>query len=121
LINYLADAIAVPGTTAYLIPLQNVPQTFVISLGGADYTLTCRWNDADEAGWLLDIADSNSNSLAAGIPLIVGADLLEGLGYLGIDGQLFVYTNGEQFAVPTLANLGVESNLYFTTSAPNGG
>lgn len=121
MINYLADAVAVSGNSVYVLPLQNIPQTFIISLAGSDYSLTVRWNDADEAGWLLDIADSETNPLAVGIPLIVGADLLDGLEYLGIEGQFFCYTNGDQFAVPTLQNLGTESNLYFTTSLPNGG
>lgn len=55
-----------------------------------------------------------------GIPLITGADLLSGLEYLGFQGSLFVLTDGNQFSVPTLENLGIESNLYFTTDVPNG-
>lgn len=118
MINYLSD---VPvSDSIFLVPLVNIPQNFNITLAGISYLMTCKWNDSFEAGWVLDIYDAETtDSLVANIPLIVGADLLSGLDYLGINGQLFVYTNGSQFSVPTLDNLGVESNLYFTTSAPN--
>jgi hypothetical protein len=107
--------------STYLIPVQNVPQTFDIALGGVNYTLTCRWNNALEGGWVLDIGDpTTGNTLAANIPLIAGADCLSGLEYLGIEGMLVVQTNGDPYAVPTLANLGVDSNLYFLTSVPSG-
>lgn len=102
--------------TTFLIPLTNLPQTFDISLGGVNYTMTSRWNDADDAGWVLTIADTDSGVvLADNIPLITGEDCLAGLEYLGIPGRLVVYTDGDEFAVPTLDNLGVESNLYYQT------
>jgi hypothetical protein len=106
--------------TTYLLPLQNIPQTFGISLSGVTYTMTCRWNDAQEAGWVLDIADANGNPLAVNIPLITGCDCLSGLEYLGIQGQLVVQTNGDNFAVPTLDNLGVNSNVYYLSSVASG-
>lgn len=100
----------------FTLPLTNVPQQFDITLGGEDYTLTCRWNDADEAGWVMDLADAlTALPIVANIPLITGADLLEGLEYLGIQGTLTCSTDGNQFAVPTLLNLGVESFVYFET------
>lgn len=87
-------------------------------MAGVEYILTCKWNDAGEGGWVLDIADGLTNEpIAANIPLVAGADLLSGLEYLGIDGKLFVQTDGDQEAVPTLTNLGIESNLYFITEA----
>lgn len=102
-----------------IVPVVNIPQTFQIALGGKEYQMTCRWNDSPDAGWILDFADQNTGeSIAANIPLITGANLLSGLEYLGFEGQLFVYTDGDQNAVPTLLNLGVESNLYFVTGAP---
>jgi len=102
--------------TSFLIPLQNIPQSFEIALAGVTYDFICKWNAADEGGWVLDIGDANSGlPLAANIPLIVGADCLAGLEYLGINGQLIVFTDGDANAVPTFTNLGVESNLYFLT------
>jgi hypothetical protein len=107
--------------TTFEIPLSNVPQTFQIALGGVDYLLTCKWNDAADAGWVLDFADALTDTpIAANIPLITGVDLLSGLEYLGINGELYVFTDGNDLAIPTLENLGSESKLYFKTDVANG-
>lgn len=107
--------------TNYLVPLSNIPQSFLVNLAGVNYTLTVKWNDSPDAGWILDIADDAQNPVVCGLPLITGADVLDGLAYLGIQGSLVVYTNGDANAVPTLDNLGANSNLYFQTSVPNNG
>jgi hypothetical protein len=100
----------------FLLPLQNIPQTFDISLGGVAYTFTCKYNSAPEGGWALDIADANTGDvIVAYLPLITGVNLFAGLGYLGFQGSLVVFTDGDDFAVPTLENLGVESNVYLVT------
>lgn len=107
--------------TTFIIPLTNIPQKFEISLAGKNYQMTCKWNDALDAGWVLDFADSDSGeAIVANIPLVTGIDLLEGLEYLGFDGLLIVYTDGNELATPTLLNLGVESNLYFKTDVVSG-
>lgn len=108
-----------PDESQFLIPLVNTPQSFNIELGSLNYTLVVKWNDADEAGWVMDILDQDTqNPIACNIPFITGADMLEGLEYLEIPGQLIAYTNGDQYAVPTLDNLGTNSNLYFFTAVP---
>jgi hypothetical protein len=113
----MSVAISNPNAIAYLIPLVNVPQTFQISLNGITYTMTSRWNDMGQY-WGLDIADSNNSMIVANVPLITGADCLKGLDYLGINGSLYVLTAGSMpDAVPTLDNLGVDSNLYFVSVA----
>lgn len=99
----------------FKIPLVNNPQSFLIELAGVTYQMTCKWNDADEAGWVLDLADEGGNSIVANLALVTGVDILSGLEYLGIGGQLIVHTDGDDDAVPTFENLGVESNLYFDT------
>lgn len=107
--------------TTFIIPLLAIPQVFGITLAGVNYTMTCRWNAAADAGWVIDLADADTNTpIVVNVPLIVGADCLAGLEYLGINGQMIVYTDGNQFAVPTLDNLGVESNLYFLTDVADG-
>lgn len=101
----------------YQIPVTNTPQRFDISLGGVDYTLVCKWNNSQDAGWVLDIYEVASGAaIVANVPLITGADCLSGLEYLGINGKLIVRTDGDETAVPTYENLGVESFLYFETS-----
>lgn len=108
-------------TTDYVIPLSNVPQTFQISLAGKGYVMTVKWNDSVDAGWVMDLSDVDTSvPVVAGIPLVTGVNLLDGLEYLGIGGQFYVYTAGDATAVPTLDNLGVESNLYFSTDVDNG-
>lgn len=102
--------------TTFILPLENVPQTFQISLAGKNYNMTCRWNDAFEAGWEVDFSDADTGlSVVAGLPLVTGADILAGLEYLNFQGSLIVFTDGDDFATPTLLNLGVESNVYFQT------
>jgi hypothetical protein len=96
--------------TVYTMPLANVPQRFTMDIVGATYIIRCRWNES--IGWALDINDANDISLIACIPLVTGVDLLGQYGYLGINAALIVYTDGDQFAPPTLENLGRESNCY---------
>lgn len=105
--------------SVYQIPLTNISQQFEIVLGGTDYFLTVKWNDQPDAGWILDIADTNNNPIVCGLPLITGGNILEGLNYLGFGGGLFVLTNGAMpDDVPTVDNLGTDSNLYFQTGSP---
>lgn len=107
--------------TLFTIPLDPIPQTFAISLGGIDYNMTVKWNDSADAGWQMDLSDVNTGeSIVAGIPLITGRNLLDGLEYLGIEGEFWVYTEGGGDAVPTLENLGSDGNLYFRTDDLDG-
>lgn len=101
----------------FKIPLLNIPQSFQISLENKLYILTCKFNSMDEGGWTLDISDAETNEpLANNLPVITGANILEGLDYLEINGELYAYTDGDPTAPPTLENLGIESNIYFVTS-----
>lgn len=107
--------------TTFILPVQNIPQTFQISLAGKNYLMTCKWNSSFEAGWVLDFVDAVSNlPVVFNVPLICGANCLDGLDYLGFQGDLVVFTDGNELAVPTLLNLGVESNLYFLTEVVDG-
>lgn len=107
--------VSTAGANAYQIPLANTPQEFEIPLAGVVYTFTSKWNDMG-GFWAVDIADANNDPIASNIPLITGADCLEGLDYLEFDGSLYVLTGGASpDDAPTLANLGVDSNLYFVT------
>jgi hypothetical protein len=97
----------------FVIPLTNIPQRFTIELSGVAYIITCKWNPEAPA-WVLDFADEASNQvLLTNVPLVAGADLLEQFKHVGIPGKLLVYTDGDEFAPPTLENLGQEANLYY--------
>lgn len=105
----------------YTIPTLNISRTFEIVLAGKIYTMTCRFNDAPDAGWVINMTDANTGAfIAANIPLITGADLLEGLEYLGFGGMMLVVTDGNTDAVPTFDNLGIESELTFTPDVDDG-
>jgi hypothetical protein len=117
-------AIITSDESQFTIPLTNTPQSFNIELAGNNYTFIVRWNSATDpdgnvTGWVMDIEDQDTQTpIVCNIPFITGADLLEGLEYLGINGSLVAYTNGDQWAVPDLDNLGTNCNLYFYTDVP---
>lgn len=100
--------------TIFLLPLVNVPQSFNITLGANSYIMECKWNDAPDGGWIIGFADQLTGvEIVNNIPLICGVDLLAGLQYLGFNGNLVVYTDGDATAVPTLDNLGIDCQLYY--------
>lgn len=95
------------------IPLSPEPQTFRITLSQVEYQLTVIWRDADQGGWVLDIADAQGVPILEGAPLVTGANLLSQYAYLGIPGRLIVQTDFAPDEVPTFANLGRSSRLYY--------
>jgi len=99
----------------YEIPLSPAPQTFVVTLSGADYRMTLQYRDAGGAGWVLDIADSNHAPPVSGLPLVTGIDLLAQYRHLGFAGRLWVQGADNPDDVPTFENLGVGSKMYWVT------
>lgn len=96
-----------------LIPFTNVPQEFEITLADRELILVNKWNEPSQC-WLIDIIDAvTGNPIVAGIPMVTGCDLLEQYAYLGLNGQIIIYTDGDELSPPTLTNLGVEGNAYF--------
>ena len=75
--------------------------------------MTVAWRTEGGAGWVLDIADTNGVPSVMGIPLTTGTDLLAPYRHIGIPGGLWVRTDGDIAAVPTFANLGAASHLYW--------
>lgn len=98
------------------IPLTPNPQRFNITLSGVQYRLAVVWRNAEQGGWVLDIADVNGNPIIQGIPLVTGANLLGQYEYLGLGGVLWSQTTDNPDAVPTFDNLGVGSHLYWWVS-----
>lgn len=101
----------------YEVPLRPQPEAFGITLAGKDYRLTVRWREATEGGWVLDIATSAGDPILMGVPLVTGADLLAQYPHLAFGGSLIVQTDHNPDAVPTFANLGQLSHLYFVVKA----
>lgn len=101
----------------FTIPLLNVPQRFTVELSGVSYILICKWN-GEMPAWVLDIFDEVTQApIIIDLPLVAGQNLLEQYGHLGIPGSLIVYTDGDQYASPTLENIGQEANLYYVADA----
>lgn len=107
--------------TVYEIPVTPAGgnQSFTVDLNGTSYQLALTWRNARDAGWVLDIADADGVALVRGIPLVTGADLLAPYKHLSIGGggSLTATTDGDAEAVPTFANLGATSHLYWTPPA----
>ncbi len=62
---------------------------------------------------MLDIANGiTQDSIITCLPLVTGTDLLSQYGHLHLGFGLYVYTDGDANAVPTLDNLGTGSNLF---------
>lgn len=101
----------------FKIPFLSVPQRFSIELGGALYYLVNRWNSQDGGGWFIDVYDAGELPLIMNLPLVTGTDLFKQFAHLSLPGQLIVYTDGKEGALPTLENLGSESNVWLVVSA----
>lgn len=95
----------------YEIPLTPTPQTFSISLSGAEYQLTFAYRAVGGSGWVLDVASKTGAPLVSGIPLVTGVDLLAQYAYLGLGGRLWVQGAGDPDNQPTFDGLGVGSRL----------
>jgi hypothetical protein len=109
----------------YKIPLTNTPQSFELRLPlktrtfadkkFIDVVFRYKWFDEMKA-WafsIITIGVGLNFPLIINMPLVSGQDLLEQYQYVGIDGQMIVFTSGAEGEPPTLENLGAESNLYF--------
>lgn len=97
------------------VPLSAKPQSLKITLANVVYQFTVQWRT--RAGWVLDIASQDAEPIVQGLPLVTGADLLGQHKHLGIGGSLMVATDADLDAVPTYANLGTESHLYFVVAS----
>lgn len=100
---------------AFEIPLSSANQTLAIVLNGIPYILRlifCQTTDPS-ACWLLDINDQNGVPIVCGIPLVTGADLLEQYQYLNFGFILYCFSDFSNSAIPTFADLGTTSHLYF--------
>lgn len=102
----------------YEIPLSGDAEAFSIALNGTTYDLTFQWRNADQGGWIMDIADSSGGAIVSGIPLVTGANLLEQYGYLGIAGgaALYIANSAGGDSAPAFSNLGSDTHLVLAVS-----
>ena len=104
--------------TGFVIPFSHRFFFFFYTVWTVIYTLRTRWSDPSQC-WLLDISDVDNSLIVGSIPMVTGADLLEQYRYLGFVGSLFAYTTqGPADTVPTLAGLGITSQVAYFPDAP---
>ena len=97
----------------YIVPVQNIPQRFEIELRGTTYTIENRWN-SQMGYWELDWYDADGLPLVMAMAVLAGVNLLDPYPELP-PGGMVVLTDGDDGVDPTLAGLGVESQLYYIT------
>ncbi len=97
------------------IPLSADNQIFTLRLGGHQFRLRVVYRD--EAGWILDLLETDNSAIISGIPLVTGVDLFAPYTHLGIAGGLYVVSDDEAQEYPTKINLGYQSHLYFVTQS----
>lgn len=95
----------------YEIPLNYGNQKFNIKLGAVQYKLQLIYR-ADH--WYLDIFDTAENSLIAGLPILVGDNLLAQHQHL-IKGALYVLNTNEDES-QSFSDLGSNIKLYWSDS-----
>lgn len=97
----------------YEIPLLPMQQSMTVNLPSGTYGLNTFYDDVPMGGWHFDLLDANGNSLACGVPMVTGCNLLGQLAWLGVGTNLYVSTDGNNLAIPGYGDLGVNSHLLF--------
>jgi hypothetical protein len=104
----------------FTVPLASAqPQIFSVVLGGIRYTITLRWNDVMNV-WILDIGDKSGKSLANGIAVVSGVDLVNQLNYLGFSGALIAQSSTDANDDPTYKGLGATDRLFYIPYGQDG-
>ncbi|HCT3679240.1 phage baseplate plug family protein [Acinetobacter pittii] len=93
----------------YEIPLNNGNQKFNIRLGGVQYKFQLIYR---VKSWYLDIFDTAENPLIAGLPLVMGDNLLIQHQHI-IKGSLYVLNTNEEES-QTFGDLGTLIKLYWS-------
>lgn len=88
-------------------------QRFEITLGELDYSVEIKFNDRSGV-WTIDLNEVvTSKILFAGVPLLLGEDLLSPYNYN--IGKLMLLNNSAEFKDATSENLGSSLSLYYLT------
>lgn len=88
-------------------------QRFEITLGEIDYSIEIKFNDRSLL-WTIDLSEAISSLiLFAGVPLLLGEDLLAPYNYK--IGKLMILNNSAEFFDATSENLGTSLSLYYVT------
>lgn len=95
------------------IPLTPDNQQFTTAINGVNYSILTLWRD--DAGWIIDLQDSNGADIVTGIPLMTGVNLLAQFSYLNLGFGLAVVCDDPAQDYPTKTDLGINSHLLAIT------
>ena len=100
--------------TVYELPFTARPQYVSVRLVGTLYRFKLAWNVPAQC-WVVDIMNPDGTLLYCGMPLVTGEDLLKQFEYLGIRGQMVVFTDQTATGglVPDFDDLGSNGHVYF--------
>lgn len=86
-------------------------QRFTSQLGTEKYTFTIDWNYRADCFMLTMVKDIGSEPLMRGVPVVLGADLLDPYNYL--IGSLLLVDTTNLGKEATIADFGVRTKLYW--------
>lgn len=95
--------------TIYKIPLLSTNQKFNVKLSGTTYKLQVIYRGSK---WFLDVMDTSENYLIAGIPMVMGDNLLGQHQHI-IKGGLYVINDNKDES-QYFTDLGSNINLYWS-------
>lgn len=100
--------------TSYKLPLVPGAQEFTITLAGVTYRIRLVYrNDEFGGAWYIDMVRLDGTDSLLGIPLVIGADLLEQFQYKGF-GHLVVEMSGSNTDRPNYTDIGNYVNLIWS-------
>ncbi|MBP2167722.1 hypothetical protein J2125_000914 [Erwinia toletana] len=95
------------------IPLTPDNQQFTILIGNLSWRIRLLWRD--DAGWIMDLQQSDGTAIISGIPLVSGVDLLAQYNSLGFGFSLYFLSDVDTQQYATKTDLGSNSHLYVVT------
>jgi hypothetical protein len=96
------------------LPFTARPQRVTMYLGTYEFLIRLYW--CKPAGcWVIDFSDVDNNLIAAGIPLVTGADLIEQFQYTPLRGgrMIVMSTDRPPETIPGWGDLGITGHVYW--------
>lgn len=96
----------------FRFPLISENQEFDISVINRELKFFLRWNNV-YGYWFFDIYEQKTLApLILSLPITSGVNLLEGYRYVGLDVEMYLYTQGDEFKEADYDSIGKTSNVF---------
>lgn len=102
---------------------SSVNESMQVTLDGATYRLTWRWNERD-AHWFLSLALLDGTSIVGGMRVVISWDLLQNVGHLNAPpGQIYFFDQSVDSSSiagedPRQDDLGTRVQGYYVSVSP---